>query len=467
MTESAAPRCDVAIVGAGPVGSICALAYARKGARVVLLEANPKASWRLAGEWLHPPAVQMLKEVGINSDRLSGAMPGRGFVVFPEDGKGPIMLPYHGRSRGLVCEHSDLVALLHEAVKREGDIDFITHARVSSVEDGRLTYTHDGSSRELRAGQIVGADGRASVVRRSLRFSTDSQSCSMMLGTILHGVELAHENYGHILLGGPGPILMYRVAGQRVRIIVDVPVDHYSSQDRVRFLSESFAVRLPEPLRQAFVEALFQGRYKIMVNRLMPRVAYGNERCTLVGDAAGHYHPLTAVGMTLGFGDALALAEGSRFRDFTARRYRAIRVPELLAMGLYEVFGDDRAEATALRRAIYRGWRSNVAYRDRTIRLLACEDRSVVSLALAFTQTMMRVVGGFFPRSDNRLHHHRRARHVIRALLVRVWWLIRWGWYRANARRSGGRRDTRIRDSLSHAFPFSMGNYVGKCRKTD
>ena len=464
MTDGAAPRCDVAIVGAGPVGSICALAYARKGARVVLLEANPKASRRMAGEWLHPPAVQILKEVGIGSDRLSGAMLGRGFVVFPEDGRGPIMLPYHGSSRGLTCEHSALVALLHEAVKCEGDIDFITHARVSSVENGRLTYTRDGSSRELRAGQIVGADGRASVVRRSLRLSTDSQICSMMLGTTLHGVELAHEDYGHILLGGPGPIFMYRLADQRVRIVVDIPLDHWSPQDRVRFLSESFAVRLPEPLRQAFDDALFQGRYETAVNRLMPRVTYGNERCALVGDAAGHYHPITAVGLTLGFGDALAIAEGSRFRDFTARRFHAVRVPELLAMGLYEVFGDDRAEAVALRRAIYRGWRSNVTYRDRTIRLLACEDRSVVNLSLAFTQTIMRVVGGFFPRSDNH-SHHRRARRVIRALLVRVWWLTRGGWYLANARRSGGRQDTRIRDSLSHAFPFSMVSSAPRSEK--
>ena len=69
---------DVAIVGAGPVGSLCALAHARKGARVVLLEANPKASKRLAGEWLHPPAARMLRDFGITLDAQPRSATGQG-----------------------------------------------------------------------------------------------------------------------------------------------------------------------------------------------------------------------------------------------------------------------------------------------------------------------------------------------------------------------------------------------------
>ena len=41
MRDATADSYDVAIIGAGPVGSLCALAHARKGARVALLEANP------------------------------------------------------------------------------------------------------------------------------------------------------------------------------------------------------------------------------------------------------------------------------------------------------------------------------------------------------------------------------------------------------------------------------------------
>ena len=66
MTDSRGGSYDVAIVGAGPVGSLCAIAHARKGYRVALFEANPAASKRLAGEWLHPPAARILRELGLS-----------------------------------------------------------------------------------------------------------------------------------------------------------------------------------------------------------------------------------------------------------------------------------------------------------------------------------------------------------------------------------------------------------------
>ena len=455
MSDAPARGYDVAIVGAGPVGSLCALAHAREGARVILLEANPKASRRLAGEWLHPAAVRILQDVGVDPDSLPGRTQGRGFVVFPEDGTDPILLPYQGESLGLACEHQVLVARLHEAIASEDAIDFVTRARVTAVGNSTLTYACNGVAHSLRAGRIVGADGRASVVRRSLGLPTEQQLCSRMLGILLEGVDLEFEDYGHVFLGGPGPVLMYRPAPGRVRIIVDVPVNLWSPQDRLAFLSESYAALLPEPLRHGFVEALCEGRYDTAANRIMLRVTYGTDRCVLIGDAAGHYHPITAVGMTLGFGDALDLARGGSFRDFTARRFQAIRVPELLAAGLYEVFVDDRAEAAILRHAIYQGWRSDNLYRERTVRILACEDRSVFAFSMAFSRTMFQAIGGFLSRRRN-LPGRFDARVVIKALLVRLSWLIRGAWHLANARRSGGREDTRIRDHFSRAFLCSM-----------
>ena len=139
MSDATVRRYDVAIVGAGPVGSLCALAHARKGARVALLEANPKASKRMAGEWLHPPAVRMLREVGIRLDTQPLSTAGKGFVVFPEDGSEPIVLPYPEGLHGLACEHAAIVSNLRDAIEHEPGVDFIPHARVRSVEDERVT----------------------------------------------------------------------------------------------------------------------------------------------------------------------------------------------------------------------------------------------------------------------------------------------------------------------------------------
>src|SRR5438477_11015749 len=87
-------RCDVAIIGAGPVGCTAALAFSERGASVVVFEANVRAATRLAGEWLHPPAVEILRRLRVDLPALVDYPTGRGFVVFPEDGSSPIVLPY-------------------------------------------------------------------------------------------------------------------------------------------------------------------------------------------------------------------------------------------------------------------------------------------------------------------------------------------------------------------------------------
>ena len=463
MSGAAGRSYDVAIVGAGPVGSLCALAHARKGARVALLEANPKASGRLAGEWLHPPAVRILRDIGIDIDTLPRSTPGNGFVVFPEDGSDPILLPYPDGSRGLACDHALLVSSLREAIEDEADVDFISRARVNAVDDERVTFSVNGAERSIAAARIVGADGRASIVRQSLGLSTDPILCSRMLGVTIGEAGLPFEGYGHVVLGGPGPILIYGLADGRVRVIVDLPLDRWTPRDRVAFLSESCAGLLPGALGPAFVEALRAGQFHAAANQLRPRVTYGSPRRVLIGDAAGHYHPMTAVGMTLGFGDALTLAENERFRDFTAERFRATRIPEFLAMGLYEVFADHRVEAVALRSAIYRGWRANPAYRDRTTRILACEDRSAIGMTLAFCGTVTRALTRENPFSFRRFASHR-TRTILSALAVRIWWLQRGVRQLRKASREGREENRQTRASLARAFLYSMSPGVQASR---
>ncbi len=457
MSATASQHYDIAIVGAGPVGSLCALAHARNGARVALLEANPKGSGRLAGEWLHPSAARVLRDIGMDADQLPRSKPGKGFVVFPEDGSEPILLPYPDGSRGLVCDHALLVSSLRDAVGNAAGVDFIPYARVKAVDDERVFFSANGAERSLVAGRIVGADGRASIVRRSLGLSTEPMLCSRMLGVTIRGAKLPFESYGHLVLGGPGPIFVYGLADGCIRVIVDIPPDLWKSKGRNGFLSESFARFLPGGLERVFIEALQAGQFQMAANQLRPRITYGSPRRVLIGDAAGHYHPMTAVGMTLGFGDAVALAGTTDFRDFVAERFQASRVPELLAIGLYEVFADRRTEATALRFAIYRGWRTNPTYRNRTTRILACEDLSVTGMSLAICRTVAWAVAGEMSQSF-RPFSLRRARTVCHALAIRLWWLLRGVRQLQKARRGEGKEHEQTRDILARTFPHSMSS---------
>ena len=460
MKSRATPHYDIVVVGAGPVGSYCALAHARKGARVALLEANPRAATRLAGEWLHPPAVRMLRDVGIRFDPQFRSTEGQGFVVFPEDGSEPILLPYPDGARGLACDHEVLVSRLHEAAGKEAGIDFLVNARVKEVDDEGVVFSRNGSREHLAAARVVGADGRASVVRRSLGLPIRRKACSRMVGVTIEGVRLQPAGYGNVILGGPGPILVYPLGRDCARVVVDVPLEQWTSRDRVGLLAESYASVLPETLRPAYILALKEGKFHAAANELRPRVSYGTSKRVLIGDAAGHYHPMTAVGMTLGFGDAATLAESEDFNLFSAGRFAATRAPELLAMGLYEVFADHRLEAVAIRRAVYRNWRTHGVVRDRTMRLLACEDTSVVSLGLAMFATAARAVAETVSSSFRSLAW-RRAHNVVYPLGSRIRWFLLGVLKLWDAKGNGNGDDRLIRETLSRAFLVSMSSIDG------
>ena len=453
MASTESRRFDVAIVGAGPVGSLCALAHARNGYSVVLLEANPNTSKRLAGEWLHPPSVRILSALGIEPDAGAGCIPGKGFVVFPEDGGEPILLPYPDGRHGVVWEHERLVSRLRRAVEDEPSVDVMMNARVRGIEDNLVSYSRNGEAGSVAAQLIVGADGRASVVRRSLGLSTRPQTYSQMLGVLLNDVTLPFEEYGHVVCAERGPILIYRLGEHSARLIVDVPPG-YSTREMIDTLAGSYAGSLPGTLGPAFLEALREGRFLAATNAIRPRHTYGTPGRVLIGDAAGHYHPLTAAGMTLGFGDAFTLAEGGDYRDFANRRLQETRASELLAMGLYEVFADRRVEAAALRHTIYRQWREKPAIRDRTIRLLACEDTSVVSLSRAVGATAARALATEIKKCY-KPSALRRTRPVVRAISVRF---LSLGRGMLQLRKAGGvtEREERARSTLSKAFPVSM-----------
>ena len=446
---------DVAVVGAGPIGSLCAIAHAQHGARVALFEGNLKAATRLAGEWLHPPAVQMLREAGVELSRREHSSQGKGFVVTPDDQSEAIVLPYPDKAIGLTYEHAELVAELHQTISEYADIDFFQPAKVRSVEHGRVAFAYGGSNREIETERIIGADGRASIVRRSLDLSPTRFVCSRMIGVLAEGVNVPHQGYGHVILGGPGPILMFQLGDGRVRIIVDIPLDLWSPRNRVGVLTESYAALLPNEIRKAFVSELRNGRFQAANNEIRPRFSYGNSNRVLIGDAAGNYHPLTAVGMTLGFGDAVDLAMSDSFLAFQSRRFEVTRAPELLAMGLYEVFVDHRAESETLRQEVYRIWRVDRAKRDRTMALLACEDTSVTRLALTFFEIVSRAIFTLFPRSW-KFVAWRRMRDLVKILISRILYFLRGSHILRKRKLTAEQRHERAHEQLARALLTSM-----------
>ena len=371
------------------MGCVSALEFARRGASVLLLEANPRASQRLAGEWLHPPALAQLRRLGVDLTPDHEHADGKGFAVFPNDGREPVVLPYRKGARGICCEHNRLVSLLRARVEIDPGIRYIPFARAVKIDEPWVTYVQRAAVRRtVRADLVIGAGGRRSFVHHELGLTAQSATFSRMAGLILEDVTLPFEAFGHVFLGGPGPALAYRLDESRVRLCLDVPLAQELRTDHPADLWDAFHPVLPRALRSSFRRALRSGAVTWAANHLRPRVNYGRDGLVLVGDAVGCYHPLTALGMTLGFEDAFALAGSGSFVAYRNGRLRRNRVPEILSVALYEVFTDTSPEINVIRSAIYDLWRRDPAERQRTMGFLAGENTSLPHLVRASLKTL-------------------------------------------------------------------------------
>lgn len=205
----------VLIAGAGPAGAALALLLAERGVEVVLIERQNDFSREFRGEVLMPSGLQALSEIGVS----------REFEAVPR--KRPPQIQLHISRRvvfdaeidpevfeGYAPEAVSQTHLLEMLVARAAKGPHFTLLRGASVkdlliEDGRvvgLRVRMDQGTKELRGDLIVGADGRASVVRRKAQFDARAHELPMDIVWFkiprpdwLRGVR-AYVGRGHLLI---------------------------------------------------------------------------------------------------------------------------------------------------------------------------------------------------------------------------------------------------------------------------
>lgn len=381
-------RFDVIVVGAGPAGCAAARAHGLAGRTVALLEADPagQKKQRFAGEWLHPQGVAALQKIGFGEIAEKMGRPrGRGFVVYPGYGESPVKLDYVDGQIGLAFHHGDLVDEMRRIVSETRGVSFLPGVRVKTADDHGVILEN---GERIEAERVVGADGRASVVRRSLRGASVHKPISAMTGILLEGVKAPYPDYGHVFLGQPSFLLGYEIAPSTVRICVDVPLKYKAEMKDPAWLIEAIRDTLPAVWRKAAEEQIRKGQLSWQANHFLARADYGNGRRIMIGDAAGHTHPLTATGITNGLVDAIELAETPDFRAFVRSRRRACRVPELLSRALYDCFSKEDAFSQSLRRAVVSLWRNDERERARTMGLLMGNGQSFLTFAWPFLKAL-------------------------------------------------------------------------------
>jgi 3-(3-hydroxy-phenyl)propionate hydroxylase len=312
----------VVVVGAGPVGMVCALALNRRGVPVTVFEVEPAPVKDQRAATIHPPSLEMLDELGVfekilplglksNTYRFHDRPTGEVVAEFDLDLlKDEIKFPFV-----LQYEQYKLTASIAAEYANAGDFD----VRFSHNVTG-LTQTADGLEVEvtspsgverLRADYVIGCDGGRSTVRKlaDIEFEgfTYPEKFIKIATTFRFETVNPHLCFRNYFSDPREWCNLFKVRGESPgglwRAIFPIPDD----EDETTALSPE---RIEERLQKFFPKS---GRYDVEYVNLYAvhqRVAatFRKGRVLLAGDAAHVNNPIGGMGMNGGMHDAINLA---------------------------------------------------------------------------------------------------------------------------------------------------------------
>lgn len=318
--SNAASVPQIAVVGAGPAGLAAALALARLGCAVTVLDARPLPE---AGKpppeegrtvALLEPAVALLMRLQV-WDRLVGAAePLRALriVSLREDGGAPEAdVCFEAREIGLAqfgynLPVATLRAALLDALRAEGG-ELLGEAAVEDVvrERGRVLLVHARGT--IAADLVIAADGRHSAVRRALGIAALERPTGRMAIALSFAHAQPHGGVSVELHRPGGAFTLVPLPGQRSSLVW---VEREAEAERLLALPEdAFRDELARRIAPwlGAVGAIGRRDGYRLVGLLADRLVA--PRAALVGEAAHALSPVGAQGLNTSLRDVAVLTE--------------------------------------------------------------------------------------------------------------------------------------------------------------
>lgn len=312
---------DILIVGGGLNGPALALALAQTGHNVTLIDALPRdlrdddafdgrsyalalASQRLVdqiGVWSQvADKAQPMLDIKVTDGRV-GQGPSPFFMHFDhaEIEDGPM---------GYMIEDRYLRRALRRAMEDNAAITLVDEQTVvaQQVDTSGVTVTL-ASGDTLRAGMIVGADGRRSgtAARAGIKRTGWDYGQTALVCAIQH--EKPHHGVAHQFFMPPGPLAILPLPGNRSSIVWS---ERSSTAQSIQALGEADYLTALRPRFGDFLGeiSLAGDRFTYPLNLTLAN-AFVSDRLALVGDAAHGVHPIAGQGLNAGLRDVGALAE--------------------------------------------------------------------------------------------------------------------------------------------------------------
>jgi ubiquinone biosynthesis UbiH/UbiF/VisC/COQ6 family hydroxylase len=325
---------DVAVVGGGMVGAAAALALARGGLQVALLEARAPTAWsadhevdlRVVG--LAPSSLALLDELGVwTSIRNARAGSYRHMHVWDAASGASIDFDAASEGRealGCIVENNLVQWTLWQALEAAGGSSSASCARstgtsVCSVrrlcpaevtgfesrEDRIQLQLADGGT--LSAALLVAADGAGSPLRQLAGIGTRGRDYAQRAVVAHVATERPHQDTAWQRFLPGGPLALLPLSDGRSSLVWSLPeaeAQHVLALDDRAFRDELGAA---SDFRLGRITGTTPRAAFPLKLQLAER--YQAERMVLLGDAAHAVHPLAGPGVNLGLRDVTELRD--------------------------------------------------------------------------------------------------------------------------------------------------------------
>jgi 2-polyprenyl-6-methoxyphenol hydroxylase-like FAD-dependent oxidoreductase len=350
---------EVVIVGGGIAGGALAAALGGRGIATVVLERQTTYRDRIRGEYLHPWGVAEAGRLGV--DRLllecGGTwvteIVGYDDTVAPEEAEASLLSITDIRpdlpgaldvGHPQACQSLTDAAVAVGAVVIRGVDDVSIHAGTDPV----VRYGLDDIEHELRCRLIVGADGRASAIRRQLGLGLhQSDATSIVTGLLVHGMEWWPTE--RCALGTEGDLhyFVFPRADGSARLYLAHGADQHDRftgpERQLRFLDAFRFDCIPSADKIAVAPPAGPVASYPSNDSWIDHGTVAVPGVVLIGDAAGWNNPLIGTGLSIALRDARSVVDvvtggadwsPAAFADYRAERaerMRRLRVAAALA----------------------------------------------------------------------------------------------------------------------------------------
>jgi 3-(3-hydroxy-phenyl)propionate hydroxylase len=168
-------RRNVIVVGAGPVGTVAALACARHGLSVLLLEKEDRIDDSPRASTTQPPTLEILAELGLIEEYLRVGLVARTFQFWDRPTLQLIAEFDFARLQGetaypfvVQTEQHKLAQMAIDVLHGMPNAEVRMGARVTEVSQNATEATVTTENQVFAADYVIGADGGRSTVRKAL-----------------------------------------------------------------------------------------------------------------------------------------------------------------------------------------------------------------------------------------------------------------------------------------------------------